>query len=72
MMTDYILCFFIAVMKFRADAELDWVDSESFAKMYLAGRAKSTFSCHYMDAILYSGRGREQGTKTREFNETHI
>ena len=23
-------------------------------------------------AILYIGREREQGTKTREFNETHI
>ena len=35
-------------MEFRASLEIDWVDSEKFAKMYLAGRAKSTFPMYDM------------------------
>ena len=30
-------------MELRAGSEIDWVDRESFAKMFLAGRAKTTF-----------------------------
>ena len=30
-------------MELRAGLEIDWVDLESFAKMFLAGRAKTTF-----------------------------
>ena len=35
--------FFFLVMQFRAEAELDYVDPEVFAELYLAGRAKSSF-----------------------------
>ena len=35
--------FFNAVMEFRAGLEIGWMDPVSFAEMFLAGRAKSTF-----------------------------
>ena len=35
--------FLYAVMEFRAGLEIGWVDPESFAEMFLAGRAKTTF-----------------------------
>ena len=53
--------FFIAVMEFRADVEIDWVDSEKFAKMYLAGRAKSTFPTYDMAFRKAWVHGREIG-----------
>ena len=36
------MCFF-SVMRFQAEIELDFVDPDVFAELYLAGRAKSTF-----------------------------
>ena len=39
---DYIVCYFL-VMRFQAEKELDCVDPDLFAELYLAGRARSTF-----------------------------
>ena len=47
-MTDCIMSFSNAVLEFRAGQEIDWVDAEKFANMYLAGRAKSTFPTYDM------------------------
>ena len=38
-----MMCVFLLVMRFRAEAELDCVDPDMFVELYLAGRAKSTF-----------------------------
>ena len=40
---DFTVFFLYAVMELRAGFKIGWVDPESFAEMFLAGRAKTTF-----------------------------
>ena len=40
---DYIFFLLCAVMRYRAEFELGWVDPDKFAELYLAGRSKSSF-----------------------------
>ena len=68
MMTDYIVCFYFAVMKFRAEAELDWVDPDSFTELYLAGRSKSTFPTYDLAFRKAWIHGREIGKSIFSWN----